>query len=308
MSATSNCTTAPVMTPSKPEVGVKASLATAIQAAPPKLSIIVPVYNERSTIAEILRRIEAIDIEKEILIVEDGSTDGTREFLADLDARLRSHCDDIPSSPESAEVHRNRVRIFFQERNRGKGAALRRGFKEAQGRIVIIQDADMEYDPRDYYALLKPIEEGRADVVYGSRFLGGHHRVLLFWHYVGNKVLTLLSNMFTNLNLSDVWTCYKAFRREVLEGIPIEEDRFGFEQEITIKISKARWRIYEVPISYFGRTYDEGKKITWKDGVRALWCVARYSLKARPRHQRRPTFAEIPASGDRNSVGEHASR
>jgi glycosyltransferase involved in cell wall biosynthesis len=341
----------------------------------PQLSVVVPVYNERATIEEILRRIQAVDIEKEILIVDDASTDGTREFLMDLDARIgcstatpgcairgtpsdeglstvlshpnsddplplgpsgecgpplahrsevplvplagegpgvrtasvaRSHPGSDPRPPggeggpppalspagvgrvrgskDSAVTpygrhHTDNVRIFFQEKNSGKGAALRRGFKEARGQIVIVQDADLEYDPQDYFALIEPIQRGQADIVYGSRFLGGPHRVLLFWHYVGNRLLTTLSNMLTDLNLSDVWTCYKAFRREVLERIDIQEDRFGFEQEITVKISKNSWRVYEVPISYFGRNYAEGKKITWKDGFRGLWCMLRYSLK-----------------------------
>jgi glycosyltransferase involved in cell wall biosynthesis len=373
----------------------------------------VPVYNERATIEEIVRRIQAVDIEKEIVIVDDASTDGTREFLMTLDARIKSGapasgirnsasgilseeeipnagcatatpgcatrvtpaeegvsvvlshidgpvpsgggCDqseqatgvqlretaaapphlgidiplplgggcergeqatgvplsetaagpplrfDIPlplgeggprpafspagagrvrGLPEHAAPRSDAIRIFFQDKNRGKGAALRRGFKEARGRIVLIQDADLEYDPQDYFALIDPIRRGQADVVYGSRFLGGPHRVLLFWHYVGNKFLTTLSDMLTDLNLSDVWTCYKAFTREVLERIEIEEDRFGFEQEITVKISKNSWRVYEVPISYFGRNYSEGKKITWRDGFRGLWCMLRYSLKA----------------------------
>jgi glycosyltransferase involved in cell wall biosynthesis len=168
--------------------------------------------------------------------------------------------------------------VFFQDKNRGKGAALRRGFQEARGDIIIIQDADLEYDPADYTELIAPIESERADVVYGSRFLGGPHRVLLYWHYVGNMFLTILSDMVTNINLSDVWTCYKAFRREVLEDIDLREDRFGFEQEITIKIARAGWRVYEAPISYYGRTYAEGKKITWKDGIRGLWCILRYGF------------------------------
>jgi len=252
----------------------------------PKLSVVVTGYNERKTIEEILRSIQAVDIEKEIVVVDDGSVDGTRELLAELRAGQTSQFDDHSSSVGGVGHRTESIRVFFQEDNYGKGAALRRGFKEARGQTVIIQDADMEYDPRDYLALLEPIEHGLADVVYGSRFLGGTHRVLLFWHYVGNKILTALSNMFTNLNLSDVWTCYKAFRREVLEDIEIEENRFGFEQEITIKISKSPWRIYEVPISYFGRTYEEGKKITWKDGFRALWCLLRYSLET-PRKSER---------------------
>jgi glycosyltransferase involved in cell wall biosynthesis len=250
--------------------------------ASPKLSVVVPVYNERTTIEEILRRIQAVEIDKEILIVDDGSTDGTREFLKDLAERCREGAT-APSA--SAGLRTGKIRVFFQEKNYGKGAALRRGFEEARGQIVIVQDADLEYDPQDFLALVEPIERGVADVVYGSRFLGGPHRVLLFWHYVGNTFLTLLSNMFTNLNLSDVWTCYKAFRREVLEEIEIEEDRFGFEQEITVKVSK-QWRVYEVPISYFGRDYASGKKITWKDGFRGLWCILRYSLKSRRRKSR----------------------
>lgn len=245
---------------------------------PPKISVVVPVYNERATIAEIVRRVQEVGIEKEILIVDDGSTDGTREFLKDLAARCNSTSGAAALPEGSSDLPTDRIRVFFQERNCGKGAALRRGFKEAKGQIVIIQDADLEYDPQDFFGLIKPIDRGDADVVYGSRFLGGPHRVLLFWHYAGNRFLTTLSNMFTNLNLSDVWTCYKAFRREVLEGIEIQENRFGFEQEITIKISQNSWRVYEVPISYFGRNYSEGKKITWKDGFRALWCILRYSL------------------------------
>lgn len=241
----------------------------------PKLSVVVPVYNERFTIEEILRRIQAVNIEKEIVVVDDGSTDGTRQLLADLAARGSSQ------AGASSELRTDNIRVFFQPENRGKGAALRRGFKEARGRILIIQDADLEYDPQDFFALVGPIERGDADVVYGSRFLGGPHRVHLYWHYVGNKFLTMLSDMCTNLNLTDVWTCYKAFRREILEGIEIEEDRFGFEQEITIKISEIPCRVYEVPISYFGRSYKAGKKITWKDGFRGLWCILRYSLRRR---------------------------
>ena len=188
------------------------------------------------------------------------------------------------------------IRIFFQAKNSGKGAALRRGFEEARGEIVIIQDADLEYDPQDLYKLIEPITGGEADVVYGSRFLGGPHRVHLFWHYVGNRFLTLMSDMVTDLNLSDVWTCYKAFKREVLAGISIEENRFGFEQEITIKIAKNRWRVFEVPISYYGRTYADGKKITWKDGIRALWCILRYSLSARPAVAPQPQVAMEPSN------------
>jgi glycosyltransferase involved in cell wall biosynthesis len=245
----------------------------------PRVSVVVPVFNERNTIEEIIPRIQAVGFEKEIVIVDDGSTDGTREFLAALSSRASHDPPEyiLPRSRSTIKV--DNVRVFFQMKNQGKGAALRRGFQEARGRIVVIQDADLEYDPQDLYKLISPIERGDADVVYGSRFLGGPHRVLLFWHYVGNKFLTLISDMVTGLNLSDVWTCYKAFKREVLASIALAEDRFGFEQEITIKIAKNQWRVYEVPISYYGRTYAEGKKITWKDGFRALWCIVRYSCE-----------------------------
>jgi glycosyltransferase involved in cell wall biosynthesis len=184
------------------------------------------------------------------------------------------------------------IRIFFQDKNRGKGAALRRGFEESRGEIVIIQDADLEYDPSDYHRLVAPIVGGHADVVYGSRFLGGPHRIHLFWHYVGNKLLTLLSDMVTNLNLSDVWTCYKALRRDVILGLNLKENRFGFEQEITIKIARGGWSVYETPISYYGRTYAEGKKITWKDGARALWCIVRYGFFSGPDRSQRPPETE----------------
>ncbi len=242
---------------------------------PTRISVVMPVYNEMATIEEILVRVQAVDLEKEIVIVDDGSTDGTRDFLKDI-IRSTVAARPVMTLPRRGAVLRtDNIRVFFQDKNRGKGAALRRGFKEARGDIIIIQDADLEYDPADYANLIAPIESGRADVVYGSRFLGGPHRVLLFWHYVGNRFLTALSDMITNMNLSDVWTCYKAFRREVLAGIDLREDRFGFEQEITIKIARGGWRVYEAPISYYGRTYSEGKKITWKDGVRALWCLLR---------------------------------
>ena len=229
-------------------------------AAVPRLSVVIPVYNERATVEELLKRVQAVPLDKEIVIVDDGSTDGTRELLAGLGAADGS------------------VRVFLQPANRGKGAALRRGFAEARGAVVLIQDADLEYDPTDYPTLLEPIERGVADVVFGSRFLGGPHRVLFFWHSVGNWVLTTLSNMLTNVNLTDVWTCYKVFRAEVLRAITLKEDRFGFEAEVTAKVARRRWRIYEVPISYHGRTYAEGKKITWKDGVRGVWCTLRYGL------------------------------
>lgn len=227
-----------------------------------KLSVVMPVYNERNTLRVVVARVLAVPLELELVCVDDGSDDGSREILAELQARY----------PE--------LRVFLQPYNMGKGAALRRAIQEARGDFVVIQDADLEYNPEDYTVLLDPLIQGKADVVYGSRFLGSRpHRVLYFWHSVGNKLLTLLSNSLTNINLSDMETCYKAFRREVLQSIPIEENRFGFEPEITVKIAKRRLRIYEVGISYWGRTYEEGKKIGWKDGVRALWCLLKYSIK-----------------------------
>jgi len=244
----------------------------------PKITVVIPVFNEAASIAEILLRVQAEHLDKEIVLVDDGSTDGTREFLEELAEGAESGLGTKALPGGKGNLRIDNLRIFLQEKNRGKGAALRRGFQEARGDIVIIQDADLEYDPADYPKLIAPIESGRAEVVYGSRFLGGPHRVLLFWHYVGNKFLTTLSGMVTNLNLSDVWTCYKAFKREVLQNLDLQEDRFGFEQEVTIKIAQRGWRIYETPISYYGRSYAEGKKITWKDGVRALWCIVRYSL------------------------------
>jgi glycosyltransferase involved in cell wall biosynthesis len=227
-----------------------------------KLSVIVPVYNEKQTILQILQRIEKTPHAKEIIAIDDCSRDGTREILRDLETSRQ-----VPS-----------LRVLYHEVNQGKGAALRTGIAAASGDIVIIQDADLEYDPSEYDVLIQPICCGLADVVYGSRFLSGPHRVLFFWHSLGNKVLTLLSNMFTDLNLTDMETGYKAFRRELFSKIRIEEDRFGFEPEITAKIAKARCRLYEVPISYFGRDYSEGKKITWKDGVAALYCILKYNL------------------------------
>ncbi len=227
-----------------------------------KLTVVIPVYNERDTVLRVVDAVKEVDLEKEIIIVDDGSTDGTREILAAI------------ADPE--------VRVILHDRNRGKGAALRTGFAAAEGDAVIVQDADLEYDPREYPRLLRPIMEGKADVVYGSRFIGGEqHRVLFFWHMIGNKVLTLLSNMMTDLNLTDMESCYKVFRRDVLRRITIEENRFGFEPEITAKIAKLRVRIYEVGISYAGRTYREGKKIGWKDGISALRCIFKYSLLRR---------------------------
>jgi len=244
----------------------------------PKVSVVIPVYNEKNTICEILRRVEEAAMRKEIVVVDDCSKDGTREILQELAERQKRGESQAPATDGEDPVELQNLEFFFQEKNQGKGAALRRGFAEATGDIVLVQDADLEYDPRDYPKLLEPIVEGLADVVYGSRFLGGPQRVHYFWHYVANKMLTLLSNIFTNLKLTDMETCYKVFRREVLKNIQLKSDRFGFEPEITAKIAKGNWRIYEVPISYAGRTYEEGKKITWKDGVQALWCIVRYRL------------------------------
>jgi glycosyltransferase involved in cell wall biosynthesis len=239
----------------------------------PKLSVVIPVYNEKDTLAEILRRVTEDPAQKEIILVDDFSTDGTRENLEKV-VRLQAAGESVAFAEDGGgPVPLRDLRIFFQEKNQGKGAALRRGFKEVTGDIVLVQDADLEYDPRDYPKLLEPIVDGRADVVYGSRFLGGPQRVHYFWHYVANKMLTLLSDIFTNLKLTDMETCYKVFRTETLKGITIKSNRFGFEPEITAKIAKGNWRVYEVPISYAGRTYEEGKKITWKDGVNALWCI-----------------------------------
>ena len=228
-----------------------------------KLSVVIPVYNEAATIKQLIGRVQAVDIPKEIIVVDDGSTDGTRDVLARLDGR-------------------DNIRVFLQPRNRGKGAALKVGFENSIGDFVLVQDADLEYDPAEYPVLLKPLIEGKADVVYGSRFLTTkEHRVLFFWHSVGNRLLTLISNMFTNLNLSDMETGFKVFRRDVIQSIKLEQDRFGFEPEVTVKIARMKLRIYEVGISYYGRTYEEGKKIGWRDGVKALWCIVKYSFKTR---------------------------
>ncbi len=244
----------------------------------PKVSVVIPVYNEKATIEEILQRVLDTEMRKEVIVVDDCSTDGTRQILENMEARRANGETFAPRQDGGDPVALSEVRFFFQEQNQGKGAALRRGFGQATGDIVLVQDADLEYDPRDYPKLMEPILDGRADVVYGSRFLGGPQRVHYFWHYVANKMLTLLSDIFTNMKLTDMETCYKVFRKEVLQEIEIKSNRFGFEPEITAKIAKHKWRIYEVPISYAGRTYEEGKKITWKDGVQALWCIIRFTF------------------------------
>ena len=231
---------------------------------PVLLSVVIPVYNEERWVEEIVRRVLASDrlgCKLEIVMVDDCSTDGTPALLNKLSERHAT------------------IKVYRQERNQGKGAALRRGFKEAKGDVILVQDADLEYQPSDYPTLLRPLLDGMADVVFGSRFLGGPHRVLYFWHSVGNWVLTNASNSFSNLNLTDMETCYKVFRREVLDQITVEQNRFGFEPEITAKVARMGARVFEVPITYAGRTYEEGKKIGWKDGVQALYCIVRYGAK-----------------------------
>jgi glycosyltransferase involved in cell wall biosynthesis len=244
----------------------------------PWVSVVIPVFNERMTIEEILFRVQAVEIDKEIVVVDDASTDGTRALLGQIAESIQKKQNPFIFPESGRELRTDNISVYLQEKNRGKGAALRRGMKEARGETILIQDADLEYDPQDYHRLLDPISRGLADVVYGSRFLGGPHRVLYYWHSVVNGILTSFSNMLTDLNLTDVWTCYKVFRREVVEKLELKEDRFGFEPEITAKIARGSWRVYEVPISYYGRTYAEGKKISWKDALPGLWSTLRYSL------------------------------
>jgi glycosyltransferase involved in cell wall biosynthesis len=240
----------------------------------PLLSVIVPCYNERATVAELLRRVRAVDVDKEILVIDDQSTDGSREVVAALAAQ----------HPE--------IRQILQPANRGKGAAIRRGIEEARGNIVLIQDADLEYDPEEYPKLIQPIVDGHADVVFGSRFEGYPRRVMLFWHRVGNTFLTFLSNMTTNLDLTDMETCYKVFRREVIQSIKLRSDRFGIEPEITAKVARRGYRVFEVPIAYYGRDYWEGKKINWKDGFAAIWTILRYGLFDDPEAEPK-TFTQL---------------
>ena len=257
------------MTPLLPRTAEPADARQSASPHAPLLSVIVPAYNEAATIAELLRRVQEVRIEKEIIVVDDGSTDGTRAILSGISKQ----CIAAVEQPAC-----DTLRIFHQDRNRGKGAALRRGFQEARGTIVIIQDADLELNPNEYAKLIGPIDQGHADVVYGSRFLGKSRVDIPFLYLAANKILTAISNALTGLNLTDVWTGYKAFRRDVIERVDLREDRFGFEPEITAKIAKARCRVRELPVAYACRTRAQGKKIGWKDAVRGLWCTVRYGL------------------------------
>jgi glycosyltransferase involved in cell wall biosynthesis len=240
-----------------------------------KLSIVMPVYNEAPTLRESIQRVVAVDLDKELIIVDDGSTDGSRELVTELGEKGLAAW--LPRPGE--QRGRNEVRVHLQPKNQGKGAALRTGFGLATGEIIVIQDADLEYDPRDLVPLTQPIRDGIADATFGSRFVGSPRRALYFWHFVLNTGLTLASNMLNDINITDMETCYKAFRSEIIHAITVEEDRFGIEPELTAKVAKMRVRIYEVPISYQGRTYEEGKKIGWKDGVRAMYCIVKYGLR-----------------------------
>jgi glycosyltransferase involved in cell wall biosynthesis len=246
-----------------------------------KLSLVIPVYNELATLREIVSRIAAVDLDKELVFVDDFSTDGSRELLTEL----RDHGLERWLSPHDKRrplLRTNEVQVLLQPKNMGKGAALRTGFAAATGDIVAIQDADLEYDPQDLPRVIQPIVDGIADVTFGSRFIGTPRRALFFWHQMLNNALTLFSNMLNDLNITDMETCYKAFRHDIIKAITIEENRFGIEPELTAKVAKMNLRIYEVPVSYHGRTYDEGKKIGWKDGVRALYCIVKYGVRRRP--------------------------
>ncbi len=242
------------------------------------LSVVIPVYNERETLLDLLERVKAVPIRKEIVLVDDCSKDGTRDLLKQLEDEQR----DREAADSKSRQASNRLTMVYHEKNQGKGAAVRTGFAAVNGNIVVIQDADLEYDPAEYPRLLHPIIEGKADVVYGSRFLGDQpHRVLYYWHYLANRGLTSLSNAFTNLNLTDMETCYKVLRREVVDEIAprLRQNRFGLEPELTARIARRHYRVYEMSISYSGRTYEQGKKIGWRDGLSALWCIIRYGLK-----------------------------
>ena len=246
-----------------------------------KLSLVIPVYNELATLPEIVSRVAAVDLDKELVLVDDMSTDGSRELLTELrEQGLERWL--AARSKQRPRRGANELQVLLQPKNMGKGAALRAGFAAATGDIIVVQDADLEYDPQELPRVIAPIVDGIADVTFGSRFTGTPRRVLFFWHQMLNNCLTLLSNMFNDLNVTDMETCYKALRAEVIKAITVEENRFGIEPELTAKVAKMGVRIYEVPISYHGRTYDEGKKIGWKDGVRALYCIVKYGVRRRP--------------------------